>query len=101
MTNNPESLDKSVIKSSGLQVATQDQILRRIFPAADTFVAEAEKASVADTAPEDLVLGRHLQARGLEPGPRFGEILNRCRDLQDETGWTDADKILDKVLGDG
>jgi tRNA nucleotidyltransferase (CCA-adding enzyme) len=80
---------------------TTDEANRRIFPAADTFVAEAEKASVVDEAPTDVVQGRHLQARGLEPGPQFGDILNRCRDLQDETGWTDADKILDKVLGDG
>jgi tRNA nucleotidyltransferase (CCA-adding enzyme) len=80
---------------------TTDEARKHIFPAADTFVAEAEKASVVEAAPTDIVLGRHLQARGLEPGPQFGEILNRCRDLQDETGWTDADKILDKVLGDG
>jgi tRNA nucleotidyltransferase (CCA-adding enzyme) len=80
---------------------TTDEAIKRIFPAADTFVAEAEKAAVVDAAPEDVVQGRHLQARGLEPGPQFGEILDRCRDLQDETGWTDADKILDKVLGDG
>ncbi len=80
---------------------TTDEANRRIFPAADTFIAEAEKSSVVDEAPTDIVQGRHLQARGLEPGPQFGEILNRCRDLQDETGCTDADKILDKVLGDG
>ena len=80
---------------------TTDEARNRIFPAADAFVAEAEKASVVDEAPTDFVQGRHLQARGLEPGPQFGEILNRCRDLQDETGWTDADKILDKVREDG
>lgn len=80
---------------------TSDEAIKRIFPAADIFVAEADKASVADAAPTDVVQGRHLQARGLEPGPHFGEILDRCRDLQDETGWTDADKILDKVLEDG
>ncbi len=80
---------------------TTDEANRRIFPAADTFVAEAEKASVVDAAPTDVVQGRHLQARGLESGPQFGAILDRCRDLQDETGWTDVDKILDKVLGSG
>ena len=80
---------------------TTKEAKARIFPAADAFLAEAEKASVVNEAPADIVQGRHLQARGLEPGPHFGGILARCRDLQDETGWTDADKILDKVLGDG
>jgi tRNA nucleotidyltransferase (CCA-adding enzyme) len=80
---------------------TTAEAKKRIFPAADTFVAEAEKVSVMDEAPTDVVQGRHLQARGLEPGPHFGDILARCRDLQDETGWADAEKILDKVLGDG
>ena len=54
-----------------------------------------------DAPPRDVVLGRHLEARGLTPGPEFGDILARCRDVQDETGWTDAEMILDKVLGDG
>jgi tRNA nucleotidyltransferase (CCA-adding enzyme) len=80
---------------------TTEDATKRIFPAADTFLAEAQKASVAEKAPTDIVKGRHLQARGLTPGPHFGEILARCRDLQDETGWADADKLLDKVLGDG
>ena len=62
-----------------------------------TFVFQA---SVADVATADVVQGRHLQARGLAPGPHFGDILTRCRDLQDETGWSDADKLLDKVLAE-
>jgi tRNA nucleotidyltransferase (CCA-adding enzyme) len=78
-----------------------EEAKKRVFPAADTFLAEAEQASVLERAPADIVQGRHLQARGLTPGPHFGDILARCRDLQDDTGWTDADKILDKVLGDG
>jgi tRNA nucleotidyltransferase (CCA-adding enzyme) len=50
----------------------------------------------------DVVLGRHLIARGLEPGPVFGEVLARCRDIQDATGWTDPGRILDRALaGDG
>jgi tRNA nucleotidyltransferase (CCA-adding enzyme) len=80
---------------------TTDDAKSRIFPAADAFLAEAQKASVLEQAPADVVQGRHLQARGLKPGPHFGDILARCRDVQDESGWTDADKILDKVLGDG
>jgi tRNA nucleotidyltransferase (CCA-adding enzyme) len=80
---------------------TTEEARQRIFPAADAFLAAAEKASVKDTGPRDVVQGRHLKARGLEPGPHFRDILARCRDLQDSTGWTDPDKILDKVLGDG
>ena len=28
----------------------------------------------------------------------FGPILERCREIQDETGWTDPDRILDRAL---
>lgn len=79
---------------------TTEEARRRMFPAGDAFLAAAEKASVRDTPPRDVVLGRHLEARGLAPGPEFGDILARCRDVQDETGWVDPDKILDKVLGE-
>ena len=78
---------------------TTEEARGRIFLAADAFLAEAEKASVKHEAPRDVVQGRHLKARGLAPGPHFSDILARCRDLQDTTGWTDADKILDKILG--
>ena len=80
---------------------TTEEARTRIFPAADAFLAEAENASVKNEAPRDVVQGRHLKARGLTPGPHFSDILARCRDLQDTTGWSDADKILDKALGDG
>ena len=43
--------------------------------------------------------GRHLLARGLEPGPEFARILARCREVQDETGWSDPDAILRRALG--
>jgi hypothetical protein len=51
-------------------------------------------------APKDVVLGRHLIARGLRPGPEFGRLLAECRDVQDETGWDDPERILDRVLGE-
>lgn len=80
---------------------TTEEARKRICPSVDGFLAAAERASVKDAPPRDVVLGRHLEARGLTPGPEFGDILARCRDVQDETGWTDAEMILDKVLGDG
>ena len=80
---------------------TTEEARLKISPAVDAFLAQAEAASVRHEAPRDVVQGRHLVARGFDPGPRFADILARCRDLQDRTGWTDADKILDKVLSDG
>jgi tRNA nucleotidyltransferase (CCA-adding enzyme) len=79
---------------------TTEEARRRVFPAADAFLEAAKEASVMDHAPTDVVQGRHLMARGLRPGPHFGDILARCREVQDETGWTDAQMILDRVMED-
>ncbi len=68
------------------------------FPEGDEFLRRARAFLVADAAPQDAVLGRHLIARGLEPGPGFGPILRRCREIQDETGWDDPERILDQAL---
>jgi hypothetical protein len=38
--------------------------------------------------------------RGLPPGPEFGKILARCREIQDETGWDDPERILTRALAD-
>ena len=62
------------------------------------FLARAEAALVGLRAPPAAVAGRHLIARGLTPGPDFARILDACRDIQDETGWDDPDRILDRVL---
>ena len=77
---------------------TTEEALAGIFPAGDRFLARAEELTVSAQGPTDLVLGRHLIARGLEPGPTFGEILARCREIQDETGWDEPERILDAVL---
>jgi tRNA nucleotidyltransferase (CCA-adding enzyme) len=64
------------------------------------FLAQAEAARVAKQATADVVLGRHLIARGFAPGRALGEILQRCREVQDETGWDDPEQILAVVLGE-
>jgi hypothetical protein len=57
---------------------------------------------VRDGAPADAVQGRHLLARGHQPGPEFAKLLKRCRELQDETGLDDAGAILDRLgISDG
>ncbi|MBI4879553.1 MAG: HDIG domain-containing protein [Planctomycetes bacterium] len=69
-----------------------------LFTEGDEFLRRAREFLVAAQAPRDLVLGRHLIARGLAPGPGFGPILRRCREIQDETGWDDPERILDRAL---
>ena len=78
---------------------TTDDALAGRFDAGDAFLAAARAHSVERTAPRDAVLGRHLIDRGMQPGPGFAPILERCREIQDETGWTDPKRILDRVLG--
>jgi tRNA nucleotidyltransferase (CCA-adding enzyme) len=77
---------------------TTDEAVRRAFPAGEEFLARARELTIAREAPRDAVLGRHLIARGMKPGVEFGAILERCREVQDETGWSDPERILRRVL---
>lgn len=70
----------------------------REFPAGDAFLERARELEVEDQAAPDAVLGRHLLARGMEAGPAFGPVLERCREIQDETGWSDPDAILERFF---
>ena len=90
-----------------LRVATADHLGRttddafaRRFPSGEHFKKMMESLELTVEAPKDVVLGRHLIARGLQPGPEFGRLLAECRDVQDETGWNDPERILDRVLGE-
>ena len=65
------------------------------------FLERARAALPGLTAIAPAVQGRHLISRGLEPGPHLGPILATCREIQDETGWTDPDRILERALGRG
>ena len=89
-----------------LRVATADHFgrttedaLARVYPAGDWFQSQLESLDIEKAAPRDAVLGRHLLARGLSPGPRIGKTLERCREVQDKTGLSDPQQILDRVLG--
>ena len=72
---------------------------------AEPIVALARQMKLADQAPAPLVLGRHLIAVGLRPGPRFGPVLEQAFQAQldghfetvedglrfvRERGWLDA-----------
>ena len=79
---------------------TTAEALAREFPAGDRFLVQARELAVVEEPPRDAVLGRHLIARGMAPGPSFGPLLARCREVQDERGWRDPDRILDLVLAE-
>ena len=88
-----------------LRVATADQLGRTTaralagrFPEGQAFREQAEAAGVLRGPPEDAVSGRHVLARNVAPGKRVGRILDRSREVQDETGETDPDKILDRII---
>ena len=50
--------------------------------AMDWFLERARALGVQHRPPEPILLGRHLLALGLEPGPRIGEILKAVYELQ-------------------
>jgi tRNA nucleotidyltransferase (CCA-adding enzyme) len=101
-------LDASGVRPDQLlRVATADHLGRttddafaRRFPSGEQFKNMMESLELTVEAPKDVVLGRHLIARGHRPGPEFGRLLAECRDVQDETGWDDPERILDRVLGE-
>ena len=48
----------------------------------DWFVERARALGVEHAPPEPIVLGRHLIALGVAPGPRMGEILKQIFERQ-------------------
>ncbi len=62
----------------------------------------AEKLSVERGGPQPIILGRHLIAAGLTPGPRFKEILNACFEAQLDGKFANVEggeKFLAGLLG--
>ncbi len=89
------------------RVARADQQGRSTGPALSRDFREGElflqraRQHLGGLAPRrQVVQGRHLITRGLRPGREFGRILARCQEVQDETGWNDANRILDRVLAE-
>ena len=90
-----------------VRVATADQLGRTTpaaargeFPGGAVFLERANAAMPGLVPATRAVLGRHLIARGFAPGPEMGRLLAACREIQDETGWSDPERILDRALGE-
>lgn len=74
------------------------QVRAEQFHAGRTFLEAAKAADVREGVRPDVVSAADLMARGVEPGPLLGRLLDRCRDLQDETGLEDAEQLVERVL---
>jgi tRNA nucleotidyltransferase (CCA-adding enzyme) len=80
---------------------TTDDALTGSDPAGPWLLARAEALAVQDAAPRPLLLGRHLQARGLLPGKDFGVLLKAAFEAQLEGAFHDdagAQAWLDAAL---
>lgn len=77
--------------------STPDAIARE-YPAGDWFIEKASDLEIKEEGPQDIVMGRHLIAMGWQPGPEFGIFLDKCREVQYETSWTDPQQIIQHIL---
>lgn len=78
---------------------TPDAVAGR-FEAGSAFLAAAEAAGVRDAPRPDVVTARDLMAHGIEPGPELGRLLQRCRELEDETAGREPAPILARCLAE-
>jgi tRNA nucleotidyltransferase (CCA-adding enzyme) len=63
--------------------------------AMDWFIARARSLGVEHRPPRPLLLGRHVLALGIEPGPRVGEILKRVYEQQLDGRITTLEEAID------
>ena len=62
--------------------------------AMDWFLDRARALGVSHRPPEPILLGRHLLALGVKPGPRVGEILKAVYERQMDGAVTNLDEAL-------
>ncbi len=62
--------------------------------AMDWFLERARALGVSNRPPEPILLGRHLLALGVKPGPRVGEILKAVYEQQMDGGVTNVDEAI-------
>jgi tRNA nucleotidyltransferase (CCA-adding enzyme) len=63
--------------------------------AMDWFLERARALGVQHRPPEPILLGRHLLALGLKPGPRIGEILKAIYERQMDGQVTTLEQAID------
>ncbi len=61
-------------------------------PGIESLREGARRLHIEARAPRPILLGRHLVAEGLEPGPRFGKILDALFEAQIEGGFANEEE---------
>ena len=73
------------------------------FPAGAWLLDQARELALSDRAPAPIVMGRHLIEEGLQPGPHFKGLLDRCFEAQLDGRFEDLDgglAFLRELLAD-
>jgi tRNA nucleotidyltransferase (CCA-adding enzyme) len=65
--------------------------------AIDWFLERARALGVEHEAPKPIVLGRHLLALGLSPGPRLGQLLRQLYERQLDGEFTTVDAGIEEA----
>ena len=60
----------------------------------DRLLARAADLALADGAPRPVLLGRHLVAAGLKPGPKFKRLLDAAFEAQLDGAFADESNAL-------
>jgi tRNA nucleotidyltransferase (CCA-adding enzyme) len=63
--------------------------------AEEWFIARVRELGIEEHAPEPLLMGRHLLALGLKPGPRIGEITRAVYEKQLDGEITTLDQAVE------
>ena len=78
---------------------TTDAALRRDVSSQDKFLEDYHQHVTSQAPPGgklvDSVSGKHLIAKGFKPGPDMGKFLALTRSIEDETGITDPEALID------
>jgi tRNA nucleotidyltransferase (CCA-adding enzyme) len=67
---------------------------KRVPATVEKIASKSEELAVRGKAPEPILLGRHLIARGFSPGPEIGRILKAAYDAQLEGRFKDLEGAL-------
>ena len=65
--------------------------------AQEWFIQRARELDVEQRPPEPLLLGRHLLALGLQPGPRIGEITSAVYEMQLDGRVRSVDEAIEEA----